>query len=221
MPQNMGMDEAACCLTNPLTAQAFIVICQEKGYECIVHSAASSALGKMLIQACKKYGITLINIVRRQEQVDLLKELGAEHILDSSPPSYETDRSLKVAQLKPMAFFDPVAGATGSTILAHLPPGSTTYNYGALDKEPNYSVGVSDLIFKQKVLTGFWLAAEMQNPARVGKIVGGTFENLNAGNYKSTIAKAFPFEQFQEAIDYNNKNQTEGKVVLQNPNFAK
>ena len=221
VPENMSMEEAACCLVNPLTVQGFIVTCQEKGYKTIVHSAAASALGRMLVKACKKYGITLINIVRRAEQVEILKELGVEpdHILNSSDEAYETDLSYRLSQWKPSAFFDAVGGKTGSLILQHMPEGSTTYNYGALEQDPSYTVSPMDLLFKQKVLTGYWVTADMKNPEKAGKIAGATFENLNSGIFTSKIHKTFTYEQFADAVKYNDEHQSEGKVVLQNPHF--
>ena len=65
-PENLAMEEAACSLVNPLTVQAFIVALQDRGVKAIVHSAAASSLGRMLVRACKKYGIALINVVRRK-----------------------------------------------------------------------------------------------------------------------------------------------------------
>lgn len=218
-PENLSMEEAACSLVNPLTVQAFIVACQDKNIKAIVHTAAASSLGRMLVKACKKYGINLINIVRRKEQVEILKQIGAEHVLDSSKESYSEELKKKIEELQPMAFYDACGGQTGSTIIAQLPAGSTTYLYGGLEKDPRYTLGPADLIFKQKIITGFWLNTDMKDPQRAQKIFIGTLENLSTGLFTSIIAKAFPFEQYVEAIEYNDKNQTEGKVVLQNPNF--
>ena len=47
-------------------------------------TAAASALGKMMNRYFPKEGIEVINIVRRQEQVELLKEEGAKYVLNSS-----------------------------------------------------------------------------------------------------------------------------------------
>lgn len=120
-----------------------------------------------------------------------------------------------------MSFYDACGGQTGSTIISHLPDGATTYLYEGLEKDPRYTIGPMDLIFKQKIITGFWLSADMKDQQKAKKIFAGTFENLYARLFTTVVAKAFPYEQFLEAIEYNNSNQTEGKVVLQNPNFNK
>ena len=93
--------------------------------------------------------------------------------------------------------------------------------YGGLEKDPRYTIEPMDLIFKQKIITGFLLSADMKDQQKTKKIFAGTFENLSAGLFTTVIAKAFPYKQFLEVIQYNDSNQTEGKVILQNPNFNK
>jgi NADPH:quinone reductase-like Zn-dependent oxidoreductase len=65
-------------MINPLTAigmtDIYMKFPDRKG---IINTAASSALGKMLNKRCKRMGIPLLNIVRRQKQADLLKSQGA------------------------------------------------------------------------------------------------------------------------------------------------
>ena len=38
----------------------------------------------MFVKFAKEHGIDVVNIVRRKEQVDMLKNIGAEHVLNSS-----------------------------------------------------------------------------------------------------------------------------------------
>ena len=190
------------------------------GIKAIVHTAAASQLGRMLVKACKKYDIGIINIVRKKEQVEILKELGAEHIVNSTDDDYKEQLSKKIEELQPMSFYDPCGGETGNTVISLMPPGSTTYIYGALEKDPRYTLSPVDLIFKQKHITGFWLKNALKKPEVAKQIFANTYENLSTGLYKTIIGKKFPYEQYLEAMDYNDKNQTEGKVVLQNPNYS-
>jgi NADPH:quinone reductase-like Zn-dependent oxidoreductase len=219
VPEGVSLEEAACALVNPLTVEGFIVTCQEQGHKAIVHSAAASSLGKMLVKACKKNNIVLINIVRRPEQVETLEKLGAEHILNSSDAAFETDLAYRISQYHPTAFFDAVGGQLGTTVFTHLPVGSTAYLYGVLSGDRAYNVPAGDLIFKKKMLRGWWLTAELEEPQRALKIMMGSFANLASGDYKSEISKSFPHEKYQEALEFYSKNASEGKVVLHNPSF--
>ena len=47
----------------------------------LVHTAAASNLGQMLIKICNAEDIPLVNIVRKDEHVNLLKSLGAKACL--------------------------------------------------------------------------------------------------------------------------------------------
>jgi len=55
-----------------------------EGHTAFVHTAAASSLGIMLNKVCIKEGVPLVNIVRKQEQVDLLTKLGAKFVVNSS-----------------------------------------------------------------------------------------------------------------------------------------
>ena len=48
-------------------------------------------LGIMLNKVCIKEGVALVNIVRKQEQVYLLTELGAKFVVNSSSESFKKD----------------------------------------------------------------------------------------------------------------------------------
>ena len=61
-----------------------------EGHHAIVHTAAASALGQMLVKYCASEGVPLVNIVRKDEQVSLLKSLGAEHVVNSSADTFRS-----------------------------------------------------------------------------------------------------------------------------------
>eukprot|EP00163_Fabomonas_tropica_P006496 TRINITY_DN16061_c0_g1_i10.p1 TRINITY_DN16061_c0_g1~~TRINITY_DN16061_c0_g1_i10.p1 ORF type:complete len:209 (+),score=51.26 TRINITY_DN16061_c0_g1_i10:115-741(+) len=84
LPDNADLDDASMTLVNPLTALAFLDIIRARKAAAVVHTAAASQLGRMFYRLCAKEKIPVVNIVRRQEQVDLLKEMGSQLVLDSS-----------------------------------------------------------------------------------------------------------------------------------------
>jgi hypothetical protein len=57
-----------------------------------VQTAAASNLGQMLNRICIKNNISLVNIVRKREQEDLLRGMGATFICNSSSSTPEEDR---------------------------------------------------------------------------------------------------------------------------------
>ena len=84
LPDGTDAKDGASCFVNPLTSLAFTEVMKNEGHSAIVHTAAASNLGQMLVKICAKDGIPLVNIVRSDAQVALLKGIGATHIVNSA-----------------------------------------------------------------------------------------------------------------------------------------
>ena len=80
---------AASSFVNPLTALCFVETMKMENHSAIVHTAAASNLGQMLVKICKDDEIPLVNIVRKQEQAEILKNIGAEYVCNTSDPFYD------------------------------------------------------------------------------------------------------------------------------------
>lgn len=219
LPHGLDYESGAACLVNPLTVQGFIQLCKRKGYKSIVHSAAASSLGKMLVTGCQEEGITLVNIVRRKEQVDILKELGAEHIINTEEENWQEEAQTLMAELKVQAYFDPISGLMASTIIGLTPNGTATYSYGALDIENPLHIKPADMMFKQKTVAGYWLNKDMEDPELAMTLFENTWKCLSNGVFKTVVAAKFTHDQFEEALEFYKKNASKGKVLIQNGNF--
>ncbi len=80
--------DGASCFVNPLTALSFFETMRDEGHKAIIHSAAASNLGQMLNRIGQADGVDIVNIVRRKEQVDLLKGMGAKYVVNSSDDNF-------------------------------------------------------------------------------------------------------------------------------------
>src|SRR5436309_6055815 len=83
LPPGTTPAEGASCFVNPLTALGMVATMRSEGHTALVHTAAASNLGQMLNKICIKDNVGLVHIVRRQEHVDLLKQLGAAHVCNA------------------------------------------------------------------------------------------------------------------------------------------
>ena len=216
LPDAIDDEQGACALVNPLTVELFLHECELAGHKVIVHGAASSALGQMLIAAAKRAGdkVTIINLVRRAENVALVKSKGAQHVIDILGDAWEAEFAALAAELKPSAYFDPIGGSFGSKVIGLMPNNSTTYNYGGFGDSMNYNVSIADILFKGKVLRGMWLATEMQKPAVAPVLVTNMLKNLAAKTYQTAIYKKYPISQYKEALEDYAANAVKGKVLL-------
>src|SRR5437868_7974700 len=91
LPAGTTAADGASWFVNPLTALGMVETMRREGHKALVHTAAASNLGQMLNKVCMKDGIGLVNIVRKPDQVALLKSLGAKHVCDSSSPTFMED----------------------------------------------------------------------------------------------------------------------------------
>src|SRR3954451_926829 len=88
LPDDVSTAEGAALFINPLTALSMVETMRTEGHSALVHTAAASNLGRMLVRICAADGIGLVNIVRSDEQAEALRELGAVHVVDSSKPDF-------------------------------------------------------------------------------------------------------------------------------------
>jgi NADPH:quinone reductase len=153
LPDGTDPEDGASCFVNPLTALAFTEVMKAEGHSAIVHTAAASNLGQMLVKICAKDNIPLVNIVRSPAQVALLKGIGAVHVLDSSADNFRSDLVAALTETGATIAFDALGGGTlGGQILAAMEQAAVArmasysrygsdsfkqlYIYGALDLAP-------------------------------------------------------------------------------------
>jgi NADPH2:quinone reductase len=110
LPEGASAAEGASCFVNPLTALGMVETMRREGHKALVHTAAASNLGQMLNRICLKDGIGLVNIVRKPEQAALLKAQGAQHVCDSSAPSFLADLTEALVQTGATIAFDATGG---------------------------------------------------------------------------------------------------------------
>jgi NADPH:quinone reductase-like Zn-dependent oxidoreductase len=145
--------EGASCFVNPLTALSMIETMNLEGHTALVHTAAASNLGQMLNRICLDSGVELVNIVRKEEQADLLRGMGAKHIVNSSSENFMAELTDAIHATGATLGFDATGGGMlASNILsamesaaARTPGGYSIYGsvkhkqvylYGGLDVSP-------------------------------------------------------------------------------------
>lgn len=151
LPSGTDPRDGASSFVNPMTSLGFAETMKMQGYKGIVHAAAASNLGQMLIKICRADGIPLVNIVRSQAQVAMLKGLGATHVLDSSAEGFQDALVDAIAATHAMLGFDPIGGGKlASQMLAAMEQAavrrmSTYSRYGSDEMKQVYIYGGLDL----------------------------------------------------------------------------
>ncbi|MGO9927046.1 MAG: zinc-binding dehydrogenase [Mycobacterium sp.] len=153
LPEGATARDGASSFVNPMTALGMTETMRREGHSGLVHTAAASNLGQMLVKLCQKDGIPLVNIVRKPDQEELLRSLGATYVLNSASPSFATDLVQALKATSATLAFDATGGGTlasqilngmeeaaNSTAAEYSRYGSNVhkqvYIYGALDTSP-------------------------------------------------------------------------------------
>ena len=208
LPDGANAADGAAMFVNPLTALGFVGTAKAEGHSAIVHTAAASNLGQMLQKICLKDGIPLVNIVRSQEQAEILLGIGATHVLNSRDADFRAKLVDAVAEAGATVAFDAIGGGTlGSDIVQAMEQaasrrmseysryGSNTfkqlYIYGALDLAPT-TLNRLSFGFQWSVsgwlLTPFLQKAGHETAARLRQRVLDELTTTFASHYTRTIS---------------------------------
>jgi NADPH:quinone reductase len=112
LPDGATAKDGASSFVNPLTALGMLETLRREGHSALVHTAAASNLGQMLVKLCLADGVPLVNIVRKPDQEELLRSLGAVHVCNSSSPSFSTDLVEALTATSATIAFDATGGGT-------------------------------------------------------------------------------------------------------------
>ena len=153
LPEGTSAALAASSFVNPLTAIGIVETTRREGHAALVHTAAASNLGQMLVRLCLEEGLELVNIVRSPAQADRLRSLGAVYVCDSTSPDFMEELIAAISATSATIAFDAIGGgdlaskiltamevAASASSTEYSRYGSSThkqlYIYGGLDRSP-------------------------------------------------------------------------------------
>jgi NADPH:quinone reductase-like Zn-dependent oxidoreductase len=203
---DISSEDGASAFVNPMTALGFAETARAEGHNAIIHTAAASNLGQMLIRVCQEDDIALVNIVRKAEHVELLSNLGAKHVVNSTDEDFADQLRGAIDSTGAFLGFDPIGGgqAVDSCFRAmeqvavknmdeYSRYGSNQqkkmYIYGRLDMGPTiltpaYGFGWT---LSGWLLFPFLQKAGMETAARMRQRVLNGLTSTFASSYKSKV----------------------------------
>lgn len=216
LPLKEGVDDeqGAMLIVNPLTAWALVDIARKRRVRAFVQTAAASALGRMIVRLSQHFRLDAIHIVRRDEQVALLHQMGATHVLNSQAEDFEETLRTLCKELDARLAFEAVSGMTSAQVLNAMPPGSTLILYGALS-ESACIIDPRALIFEGKRVEGFWLADWLGKRSVLQQFrLGQQIQPLVSTLLRSEVHTKVPLEQVHDALRHYAQAMTAGKWLL-------
>jgi NADPH:quinone reductase-like Zn-dependent oxidoreductase len=233
LPAGTTPADGASWFVNPLTALGMTETMRRENHKALVHTAAASNLGQMLNKICIKDGIGLVNIVRSQEQADILQKIGAKHVVNSTADSFMDDLTNALVETGATIAFDAIGGgklasqiltameiAANKTAKEYSRYGSNVYKqvyiYGSLDSRPTELSRSFGLTWG----VGGWLLTpflQKIGPAEIGKLrqrVASELKTTFASHYTQVVSLPETLQLSNIAI-YNKRST--GEKFLINP----
>ncbi|WP_010543654.1 zinc-binding dehydrogenase [Sphingomonas elodea] len=237
LPADASAADGAAIFVNPLTALGFVETMRRDGHSAIVHTAAASNLGQMLQKICLADGVPLVNIVRSEEQAQILRDLGATHVLNSRDEDFRARLVDAVAETGATIAFDAIGGGTlGSDILQAMEAAAVRqmaeysrygseqfkqlYIYGALDLAPT---SLNRLAFGFQWSVSGWLLmpflrrAGMETLGAMRKRILAELKTTFASRYTRTIGLA---EALQPEVLRAYERKATGEKFLIDPSLG-
>jgi NADPH:quinone reductase-like Zn-dependent oxidoreductase len=193
-------EDAAAMIVNPLTALAMFGIVKEEGEKAFVLSAAASQLCKLMMGVARDEGYRPIAIVRRDDQVEMLKQAGAAHVLVETAPDFAARLQEVMRAEQPRVFLDAVTGPLAGQVFNAMPKGARWIVYGRLATATTPIPEPGQLIFMRKRIEGFWLTEWMRRSSLETKIatIREAQMRFADGRWSTDVTAVVPLE---EAVD--------------------
>ncbi len=231
LPDHATAEQGAGAFVNPLTALSFVEVLRREGHKALVHTAAASNLGQMLVRICQADGVPLVNVVRSPAQVALLKGIGADHVVDTSSDTFHADLVAAIEATGATLGFDAIGGGklagqllsameqVASRNAAFSRYGSDTfkqvYIYGALDTGPtllNRTFGFSWAL-SGFLLTPFLAKIGAENAERLRQRVRDELTTTFASHFKARISLDEALTR-EAALAYNARATGEKYLIV-------
>ncbi|UUX51127.1 zinc-dependent alcohol dehydrogenase family protein [Nisaea acidiphila] len=215
LPANIDPEQAAMMKVNAATAllmlQKYVKL---KPGDWLMQNAANSGVGTDVIKLARRLDLHTVNVVRRQELIKPLHDMGANVVVLEGPDlAGRIASATNGAEIK--LGLDAVAGNAVQTMAESLAPGGTIVNYGLLSGDPCV-IAPHEVVFRDISLTGFWLAKLMRGMSK--KKIQELYEELSGyfldGTLKVAVEARYELDDIQKAMAHAKREGRGGKVLL-------
>ena len=198
-PAGMSFEQAAAICDGALNALACLRQAHLGRGQTVLVYGASGAIGTAGVQLAKYFG-TDVTAVSSTKNLDLLKSLGADHVIDYTKEDF-TDNGQTYDVI-----FDAVGKHSYRRCRDSLKPGGS---YLATDHFVNLWLALlTSLVGDKRV------RFSITSPMPTKKDVRFIKELIEAGKYRAVIDRCYPLEDVVEATRYVETEQKTGNVVL-------
>ena len=219
LKRQLCMKQAASLIINPLTAMGLLETARRGGHRAAIQTAGASQLGRMLVAMASESNFPIINVVRREAQVELLQSIGATHVLNSSDDDFVERLGAIAAELQATTAFEAIGGEMTGTLFNVLPEGSTVFVYGALSEAACDNIDPIGLIFRGKTVTGFYLGVWLKERGSLDvlRAASRAQKMLIDGRIETKVQRTVSLEESVDGLRQYVDHMTDGKLLIMPP----
>ncbi len=212
----MDIKQAACFAVNPLTAYALVETAVKHDAKAIVQNASGGQVAAFVRKMARENGMEVIDIVRKEESVKKLISTGVKYVLNENSPGFESELKELCNKTGATVAFDAVGGKLGGTMFNALPPNSKLVVFGGLSNKWLSDFDTMDVIFKNKVVTGFNLPMWKSNLNRreFDKITDKLQKKFISGDYFTEIQGETGMDSIVRGLRDYITNMSAGKILI-------
>lgn len=208
------VDQAAISFINPPTAYCLLNrVVEWQAGDWILQNAGNSAVGLSVIQIAKAMGLKTVSQVRREELIEPLQSMGADHVvLEGSGWPKRIKELTGGAPIK--LALNSIGGESATDQIKALGEGGTQVTFGGMVGD-KVRFPTRFLIFNDVRLVGFWWDKFCKTRGRdaVREVMDEVYKMMRAGTLKLPIEATYELSQIKEAMGHDQSPKL-GKVLL-------
>ncbi len=220
LPAGIDLKQAAMVRINPPTAQLMLSdFVDLHGGDWVIQNVANSAVGRLLIVLAHQRGLRTVNVVRRPELADELKQLGADLVIvDGDDLAARVARETGNSNIR--LGVEAIGGAATGRIVDCVGTDGTVVHYGSMSGE-DPKAGRSNFIYRGVKLTGFMLGRFLakRSPPKIREIYADLAGQVMAGKLFAPVDTVYPIDKIKDALAHADKGGRNGKILV-SPNGA-
>jgi NADPH:quinone reductase len=215
LPDSIPDEAGAQLVSMPLSALALLDFVEAQKGDWIIQNAANGAVGVALAMFARRRGINVVNLVRRDDAVAELADLGIGNVVSTSSREWKQEVARLTGGASIRFAIDGVGGSSSAELLSELGEKGTLVSFGLMSGEP-MQLSASDMIFKQAVVKGFWLAKVGPTiaPERMKSLIGEILRGVASGEVKLGVSDIFPLDDVAKAVAAAAAPHRKGKVLI-------
>lgn len=209
-------DDAACqLLAMPLSALVLLEELHLPDGAWVMQTAAGGAVGRILETVARHRGVSVLNLVRRNDAIASLKTQGVRQVVATDDPHWSDRVRAIIGEGKLLRVVDSVGGSLSLALMQLLDDGGEFISFGALSGAP-LSIDPGGLLFRQLVVRGFWMARWLSqaSPERRIALITELLQLVLSGTVELTVDARYSLENAREAFDHAERPGRHGKIIF-------